>query len=121
VSSFVPLALATGLALSFAGIGIFVATIGFLVGVDVDIFRQAAAALLVAFGLVLMVPAFHVRLATAAGPAGDWAQRRFGGFGTGGIRAQFWPRPAAWSRLDALCRPYTRRGPVLALRSENLL
>ena len=88
-SRLAPLSLSAGLALSFAAIGIFAAMIGFAIGLDLDVFRQAAAVLLVVFGLVLMIPAFQVRLATEAGPAGDWAQRHFGGFGTGGVRGQF--------------------------------
>lgn len=120
-SRFAPVALATGLALSFAAIGIFVATVGFSIGLDLDIFRQSAAVLLVAFGLVLMVPAFQVRLATAGGPAGDWAQRRFGGFGTAGVRGQF----ALGILLGAVWTPCV--GPtlgaasVMASRGENLL
>ena len=36
-----PVALAAGLALSFVVIGIFVATIGFAIGLDGDVFRAA--------------------------------------------------------------------------------
>lgn len=116
-----PLALATGLTLSFAGIGIFVATVGFSVGLDLDIFRQAAAMLLVAFGLVLMVPAFQVRLATAAGPAGDWAHRRFGGFGTGGVRGQFGLGLLLGAVWTPCVGPTLGAASVMASRGENLL
>ena len=117
---FAPFALAAGLAISFAGFGIFVAAVGFSIGLDLDIVRQAAAVLLVVFGTVLMVPAFQVRLATAAGPAGDWAQRQFGGFGTSGIRGQF----ALGLLLGAVWTPCV--GPtlgaasVMASRGEDL-
>ena len=63
-----PAALAAGLAISFVAIGLFVATIGFSIGLDGDVFRRAAAVLLILVGIVLMVPVMQVRLATAAGP-----------------------------------------------------
>ena len=49
-----PLALAAGLALSFALIGLFVATLGRAVGLDAATLRQAAAVLMIGFGVVLM-------------------------------------------------------------------
>ena len=64
-----PAALAAGLALSFVTIGLFVATIGFAVGLDTALFRTVAAVLLVGLGGVLLVPAAQERFATAAGPA----------------------------------------------------
>lgn len=118
---FAPFALAAGLALSFAGIGIFVATVGFSIGLDLDVVRQAAAVLLMAFGIVLMVPAFQARLATAAGPAGDWAQRHFGGLGTAGIRGQFslgFLLGAVWTPCVG---PTLGAASVMASRGENLL
>lgn len=84
-----PAALAAGLALSFTAIGLFVATLGFAVGLDSDLFRKGAAALLVAVGLVLLVPAAQARLAAAGGPVADWAERRFGGRSTAGPTGQF--------------------------------
>lgn len=84
-----PAALAGGLALSFVTIGLFVATVGFAVGLDTDVFRTVAAILLVMLGLVLMVPAAQTRLAVAAGPLSNWTESRFGGFSTAGLPGQF--------------------------------
>ncbi|MBE7196427.1 MAG: sulfite exporter TauE/SafE family protein [Parafilimonas terrae] len=84
-----PAALAAGLALSFVAIGLFVATVGFAIGLDAGVFRLAAAILLVLVGLVLMVPRAQTRLAAAAGPVSDWTERRFGGFSTAGLAGQF--------------------------------
>ncbi|MGC5779465.1 cytochrome c biogenesis CcdA family protein [Methylobacterium sp. NFXW15] len=84
-----PAALAAGLALSFVVIGLFVATIGFAIGLDAGVFRVAAAILLILVGLVLMVPITQTRLAAAAGPVSDWTERRFGGFSTSGLAGQF--------------------------------
>ncbi|WP_232630411.1 cytochrome c biogenesis protein CcdA [Methylobacterium sp. Leaf118] len=86
---FGPAALAAGLALSFTAIGLFVATVGFALGLDTALFRTGAAVLLVGIGLVLLVPAAQTRLAVAAGPIADWAERRFGGRATAGLTGQF--------------------------------
>ncbi len=67
---FGPVALAGGLALSFTFVGLFVATVGFAVGLDAGLFRTAAALLLVGIGAVLMAPGLQARLAVAAGPSG---------------------------------------------------
>ena len=84
-----PAALATGLAISFVAIGLFVATVGFAIGLDGDVFRKVAAVLLLLVGIVLMVPVAQVRLATAAGPMSNWTEQRFGGFSTKGLWGQF--------------------------------
>jgi cytochrome c-type biogenesis protein len=84
-----PLALATGLALSFTAIGLFVATIGFSIGLDSDVFRVAAAVLLIGVGVVLIVPPLQRRLAAAASPLSGWMQQRFGGFSAQGVGGQF--------------------------------
>ncbi|MFD0938212.1 cytochrome c biogenesis protein CcdA, partial [Methylobacterium trifolii] len=86
---FGPVALASGLALSFVAIGLFVATVGFSLGLDSGLFRAGAAILLVLIGLVLIVPAAQTRLAVAAGPVSDWTENRFGGFSTAGLGGQF--------------------------------
>jgi cytochrome c-type biogenesis protein len=84
-----PVALAGGLALSFVAIGLFVATIGFSLGLDAGVFRSAAAVLLLLVGAVLVAPGFQTHLAVAAGPVSDWTERRFGGFSTSGLGGQF--------------------------------
>ncbi|TXM73776.1 cytochrome c biogenesis protein CcdA [Methylobacterium sp. WL12] len=84
-----PAALAAGLALSFVIIGLFVATLGFAIGLDAGIFRTGAAIMLILIGLVLMVPAAQTRLAVAAGPVNNWTESRFGGFSTAGLLGQF--------------------------------
>lgn len=84
-----PAALAGGLALSFVAIGLFVATVGFAVGLDADLFRQVSAAMMVAIGAVLMLPAFQARLAAASGPIANWSDRRFGSRQGNGAIGQF--------------------------------
>jgi len=63
---FGPVALAGGVALSFTGIGLFIATIGFSLGLDGGIFRAIGAVILLGFGVVLLVPSLQDRFALAA-------------------------------------------------------
>lgn len=84
-----PVALALGLALAFVAIGLFVATIGFAIGLDGWIFRSAAGGLLIVVGATLAVPFLQERFAVVAGPAGQWAQSQFGAFSPAGLPGQF--------------------------------
>jgi cytochrome c biogenesis protein CcdA len=84
-----PVALAVGLSLSFVAIGMFVASVGFAIGLDADVFRGMAAVLMVAIGLVLILPRFQAQLAVASGPIANWADTRFSGVRSG-ASGQFW-------------------------------
>ena len=115
-----PVALAAGLALSFTAIGLFVATVGFAIGLDGDVFRMAGAILLIVVGVVLIVPSLQAQVATAAGPIGNWAEARFGGVSTNGLGGQFAVGlllGAAWSPCVG---PTLGATSLLAARGENL-
>jgi cytochrome c-type biogenesis protein len=60
-----PIALAAGLSLSFVALGIGVTAIGPALGLDSDTVSRGAALVMIAFGLVMLVPAFSQRFATA--------------------------------------------------------
>ena len=51
-----PLALAAGLTLSFAAVGLFIATVGVAIGIDQGVLRAVAALLLVLFGVAMLLP-----------------------------------------------------------------
>ncbi|KAB2919408.1 MAG: cytochrome c biogenesis protein CcdA [Hyphomicrobiaceae bacterium] len=106
-----PAALASGLALSFTTIGLFVATLGFSAGIDTDLFRYVAAVLMIAIAAVLMIPALHERVAVAANPISTWMHARFGGFAAGGIVGQL----ALGLLLGAVWTPCV--GPTLGAAS----
>src|ERR1700676_3460872 len=55
-------ALAAGLALSFTGLGLLLALVGFSLDIDAGMFRLAAAAIMVALGVVLLLPSWQARL-----------------------------------------------------------
>jgi cytochrome c biogenesis protein CcdA len=84
-----PLVLALGLAGSFVVVGLFVATIGFSLGIDADVLRTVAAALMILVGGVLVVPLFQACIAHAVAPVGQWADRRLAGFSALGLPGQF--------------------------------
>jgi len=73
-----PVALAFGLAVSFVVVGLFVATIGYSIGLNADIFRDAAALLMIAVGAILLMPRVEARLAVAGTPLANWSDRHFG-------------------------------------------
>lgn len=115
-----PAALAAGLVISFVTIGMFVATVGFGIGLDTQVFRVIAAILLIAIGIVLAVPRLQDQVAVAASPVGGWMHDNLGGFNTSGIHGQF----ALGLLLGAVWSPCV--GPtlgaasVLAAKGENL-
>jgi cytochrome c biogenesis protein CcdA len=61
-----PYALALGLTISFAAVGIFVAALGASLGLDQALFRNIAAFILIAFGILLLSTRLQERVATAA-------------------------------------------------------
>ncbi|MEO0918613.1 MAG: cytochrome c biogenesis CcdA family protein [Pseudomonadota bacterium] len=60
-----PLAVAAGLSVSFVALGLLVAVAGRSIGVTEETFANAGANLMIAFGLVLLVPRFSESFATA--------------------------------------------------------
>lgn len=106
-----PLALAAGLAISFTGLGLLIAVAGFSLGLDANVFRVVAAIIMIAMGLVLLMPAWQTRLATAGGPVSDWTDRTFGGFSGSGLSGQF----AMGLLLGAVWSPCV--GPTLGAAS----
>ena len=96
---FGPAALAAGLVLSFTVVGLFIATLGASIGLDPAVLRQAAALLLIGFGLVLLVPALQARFARATagvaaaggGPLSRMSGRGWAGqFGVGLVLGVVW-------------------------------
>ena len=106
-----PAALAGGLAVSFVVIGMFVATVGFSIGIDGDFFRLFAAVILIIFGVLLVAPGLQHRVAAAAGPLSNWTEQRFGGFSSTGLGGQF----AVGLLLGAVWSPCV--GPTLGAAS----
>ena len=110
-SRYGPLALASGLALSFVVIGLFFALAGHAIGINQAGLRTFAGIVLVALGLTLALPSLSEKFAAAASPAGGWAEQRFGDISTSGLKGQF----ALGLLLGAVWSPCV--GPTLGAAS----
>lgn len=82
-------ALTAGLVLSFVGAGLFVATIGFAIGLDGDVFRRFSAILLACIGVVLLSDALQQRFAAATGGFGNAGNQLIARVAPGGWAGQF--------------------------------
>lgn len=120
-SRFGPAALAAGLVCSFSLFGLLVITFGFSIGLSEQAVRTGASLLLIAAGLLFLVPQAQSAFATAAGPlvnGGNQLLNRVSGDGLGG---QF----VVGALLGLVWAPCV--GPTLgvaiaaASRGENLL
>ena len=115
-----PLALAAGLALSFTIIGLFVATIGFAVGLDTDLFRTVSAVLLIGVGLVLLVPRLQEQFALAAGPVSQWAGGHLDNYAATGLAGQFGLGILLGAVWSPCVGPTLGAASLLAAKGENL-
>jgi cytochrome c-type biogenesis protein len=102
-----PVALAAGLATSFAGVGIALASVGFSVGIDPETLRLAVAVLMGAAGVILLVPALQGRVASIAAPVAGRGQVLLDRLQPSGIWGQF----ALGAALGVIWSPCS--GPTL--------
>ncbi|MEM8697215.1 MAG: cytochrome c biogenesis CcdA family protein [Pseudomonadota bacterium] len=84
-----PLALASGLVLSFSIFGLLVLAFGFSVGIDERLLRVVAGGLLVLAGGVMLVPQAQAALTTATAPLTGAGQRMLGRVEGEGAAGQF--------------------------------
>jgi cytochrome c-type biogenesis protein len=115
-----PVSLAAGLGLSFVAIGLFVATIGYSIGLDLAVFRSLAAMLLILFGAILILPPLQARLATATGPVSNWTERRFGGTARTGLWGQFAVGVLLGAAWTPCVGPTLGAASVLAAQGQDL-
>jgi cytochrome c biogenesis protein CcdA len=115
-----PAVLAVGLAISFVAIGLFAATIGYSFGLDADVFRRAAAALMIVVGTVLLVPRFQARLALAGAPLANWGDRHFAGARGNGLAGQLWLGLLLGAVWTPCVGPTLGAASILAAQGRNL-
>lgn len=115
-----PLALASGLVASFVAIGLFVASVGFSLGLDGEVFRRASAAALLAVGVVLIAPPLQARLAVAGAPISGWAEERFGMRPALGVSGQFGVGLLLGAVWSPCVGPTLGAASLLAARGEDL-
>jgi cytochrome c-type biogenesis protein len=114
-------ALAAGLSLSFVTIGLFVATVGYSIGLDADLFRYIAAALIIVIGVVLLLPGLQARLAAAGGPIANWTDRRFGSQHSAGLSGQFGVGVLLGAVWSPCVGPTLGAASLLAAQGQDLL
>ena len=116
-----PLALAAGLSLAFVVLGVGVAAIGPAIGIDADAMAKIGASAMIAFGLILLVPAFSAKFAAAAAGVSGHADRRLDALNNAGLSRHFLGGVllgAAWSP----CIGPTLGGAIsLAAQGQSLL
>ncbi len=82
-------ALSAGLVLSFVAIGLFVATVGFSLGLTGDLFRTVSAVVLALLGVVLLSGVLQQRAAVAMAGVGNAGNRLAGQLSVSGLAGQF--------------------------------
>jgi cytochrome c biogenesis protein CcdA len=84
-----PVALAAGMGLAFVTLGFGVIAAGHLVGLTEDMVAQAGAVMMILFGIVLVVPQFSARFATATAGVSASADQQMHGVSRDGWQGQF--------------------------------
>lgn len=83
-----PVALAAGLIVSFTVFGVLVTAFGHLIGLDEYLLNRIASVIMVAFGLILLIPMANERLGQLAAPLANNADSRIGRFQNSGLAGQ---------------------------------
>lgn len=117
---FGPSALAVGIALAFTASGLLLATVGFAVGFDGDQLRAVSAALIVAVGLILLVPAAQHVFERLLAPVAGWGSRRMEAFNADGLAGQFALGGLLGLVWSPCVGPTLGAASLLASRGENL-
>lgn len=112
--------LALGLALSFTAIGLFVATVGFAIGLDGGVIRTVSAVLLMAVGLVLLSGALQARFAAATGGVSDAGNRLLTRLTPRGLPGQFAVGAVLGAVWSPCVGPTLGAASLLAARGEDL-
>lgn len=84
-----PLLLAAGMSLSFVTLGMAVTTFGYAVGLNEQDIARAGAALMVGFGLILLVPRFSAAFSTATAGVAASADAGLDTVDRNSLRGQF--------------------------------
>lgn len=84
-----PFVLALGLAISFTAVGVFVAKVGASIGIDQEQFRVIAAALLIAFGIILLSSTLQEKFASATAGIGSVGNNILSNISTDSLSGQF--------------------------------
>ncbi len=84
-----PLAVAAGMSVSFVALGLGVTVLGRSLGLTPEMISDAGAVLMILFGLVLLVPRFSERFATATAGVSARADSQIDTLDRSGLQGQF--------------------------------
>ena len=115
-----PLALAGGLALSYAIVGSVLAWAGSNLGIDPGIFKKVGAVILGVLGLVLMSGSLQRRFASATAGIGDAGNQALSGMRLDGVTGQFVIGLALGVVWSPCVGPTLGAAIVLASQGSNL-
>jgi cytochrome c biogenesis protein CcdA len=115
-----PLALACGLTLSFVTVGLFVALVGFSIGLDQGVFRAFGATVLIAIGIVLISPILQQQVALVAGPASNRLSGKLSSYTGAGYGGQFLLGVVLGIVWTPCVGPTLGAASILAARGDNL-
>lgn len=115
-----PLLLAVGVALSFTAVGLFIATIGFSIGLDGGVFRIGSALVLGLMGVVLLSNAAQQRFAVASGGVGDAGNRLLQRLSPSGLGGQFIVGVVLGAVWSPCVGPTLGAASVLAAQGQDL-
>ena len=103
-----PVAMGAGMVVSFALMGLLVGALGAALGIDADAIRLAGAWLLIAFGVVMLVPALNNRFTQLISPLSSIANQASSHVNGGSLAGAF----ALGALLGMVWSPCS--GPLLA-------
>lgn len=84
-----PLALASGMGVSFVTLGLFVTALGQNIGLTPELLSQIGAGLMIGFGVILLVPRLAYSFETATAGMAAKADTRLDAIDNSGLRGQF--------------------------------
>jgi cytochrome c-type biogenesis protein len=126
---YAPLAVAGGMTLSFAALGVFFSTVGITLGIDAETVRSIAAAVVIAFGIVMIIPGLQERLTGLFTPLANAASAKVGSGKFAGLSGHFFLGAllgAVWSpcvgpTLGATVGLASEKGGILPATAMMLL
>jgi cytochrome c biogenesis protein CcdA len=116
-----PIALAAGLSASFVALGLGVTALGPALGLDGDTVARAAALAMMAFGLVMVVPAFSARFSAATAGFAARADAGIDQTAGGGLGGQFLSGALLGAVWSPCIGPTLGAAIALASTGENLV
>jgi len=115
-----PVALAGGVAVSFTVVGLFIALIGFGLGIDENVFHHVVGFVLVGLALVLLIPWLQHASERVLQPISSWASAHVANLNGSGLLGQAGLGVALGAVWSPCVGPTLGAASVLASQGQNL-